>query len=120
MSVTVEINIHGRNYPVVCNEADAPRIRELGRDLSARATKLQSDLGGLVEASHLLVLTNLMALDELLDAKSRATMPVTIEKIVEVEKIIEQDNSAEQEILVQAVTHLTNRVNSIAQRLRAA
>ena len=118
MSVTVEISINGRSYPVSCAESEAPRIRALGADLAARAAKLQAQLGGLVEVSHLLVLSHLMALDELAEAKSKAIAPVVVEKIVE--KIVERDNSEEQEILVSAVAHLTGRVNLIAQRLRAA
>lgn len=120
MTMNVEIHVAGRPYDVACAESDAPRIRELGRELAARAEKLQNQLGGLVGNSHLLVLTGLMMLDELADLKVRAATPVTVEKIIEIEKIVEKDNAEEQAILVSAVEHLTGRVNKIAQQLRAA
>lgn len=108
MSITIEVSVGGRNYPIVCDESDAPRIRELSTQLAARASTLQTQMGGLVPDAHLLVLTNLMALDELSETPAKTSMSTPT------------SNTDDEEILIQAVSHLTSRVNNIARQLRAA
>lgn len=118
MNVTVEINLNGRIYPVACTQDEAPRLRELGRQLQERMAKLQGQFGDVsVTDAHLLVLINLMALDELSDAqKSAKPAPVAQPPV----QAAAPQNDNEQAIMVKAVEHLTQRVISIADRLKAA
>jgi len=115
MSLTIELNINGRVYPIASSEAEAPRIRELGRQLHERAAKLQAQFSGVqVTDAHLMVLLNLMTMDELSEAQQGAkTAQVPAPK-----PVAEQNN--DQELMVKAVEHLTTRVISIADRLKAA
>jgi len=114
MTTTLELNINGRIYPVVCSEAEAPRIRDLGRQLQERASKLQAQFNGVhVTEAHIMVLLNLMLLDEVAEAKiaAKAVVPVPAAPAA---------SNDDQELMVKAVEHLTDRVNSIAKRLKAA
>ncbi len=113
MTTTIELNINGRIYPVACSEAEAPRIRDLGRQLQERASKLQSQFNGVqVTEAHLMVLMNLMLMDELSEAQKKA-VPAPAQQV-------QAPSNDDQELMVKAVEHLTARVISIADRLKAA
>lgn len=111
MMTTVELNINGRIYPVGCTENEAPRIRDLGRQIQERASKLMAQFNGAqVTEAHLMVLLNLMMLDELSEAQ-KAAKPAPA---------VPAPSNDDQELMVKAVEHLTARVISIADRLKAA
>jgi len=119
MTTTIEITLNGRDYPVACSEAEATRIQDLAKQLNARTTNLQAQMGTSVSDAHLLVMVNLMLLDELADAQLKAV--VAQETAQEAMAMTAQQILPdEQKILVSAVRHLTGRVNSIAEKLKAA
>jgi cell division protein ZapA (FtsZ GTPase activity inhibitor) len=113
---TVNLTLNGRDYAVSGKPEDAPRLIALGEELRKRVEGLKAQLGGaIVSDAQLLVLVNLMVLDELDEARKaiftapqRAATPKPAA------------DSGEEALMVQAVEHLTGRVISIAQKLRAA
>lgn len=113
----IELNINGRIYPVACAEADAPRIRDLGRQLQERASKMLAQFNGVqVTEAHLMVLLNLMMMDELSDLSAEARSAKAEARHI----AAPAPSNDDQEIMVKAVEHLTARVISIADRLKAA
>jgi cell division protein ZapA (FtsZ GTPase activity inhibitor) len=103
---------------VACSEAEAPRVKQIGEQLQARIAQLRADLGSAqVSDAHLFALVGLILMDELAEAKLAAVPTPTPAPAPEP---IKQDNSEETELFINAVSHLTDRVNLIAQKLRAA
>ena len=118
MTMTVEITLNGRDYLVACSEGEAPRIRELAKQLTARVNNLQSQLGTSASDAYLMVMVNLMLLDELSEAQLKV---VAAQKSAqEAAAVAQKPAPEEEEILISAVLHLTDRVNNIAKKLQAA
>jgi len=116
---TVDIPLNGRSYAVACSEAEAPRIQELVKILHTRVMNLQMQMDQSVSDAHLLTMVSLMLLDELTTAQDKATvMQDAAEKAWDIAG--HAVPAEERELMVSAVRHLTGRVNSIAERLRAA
>ena len=63
----VAIKIHGRQYPVACDDGQEAHLAGLGRNLDERAEKLASSAGSINDAL-LLVMVALVVADELTDA----------------------------------------------------
>ena len=123
MNITVELSIGGRTYPVSCSEAEAPRIRELGKILSRRFYDLANDLKGCQATdAHIMVLLNLMALDDLEKAdKAVQAAEAKADEAANAVAVPPPANDVEETaLIVKAVEHLTGRVNLIAKQLRAA
>jgi cell division protein ZapA (FtsZ GTPase activity inhibitor) len=115
MTTTLEIQLNGARYPVACSEAEAPRVRQIAEQLQSRLAGLHKDLGhAQISDAHLLALMGLILMDEVAEAQSKAaSAPIP-------EPALIQDNSEDTELFINAVSHLTDRVNLIAQRLKAA
>ena len=115
MITTLEIQLNGSRYPVACSEAEAPRIEQMARQLQTRLAALHKDLGhAQVSDAHLLALMGLILMDEVTEAQSKPA-PVAAPAPAAI-----QDNFAETELFINAVSHLTQRVNLIAKKLQAA
>lgn len=99
----VDISINGRIFAVACDEGQEDRVRALATMVDSRVRSLasQSPVGAVGE-THLLVLAGLMLADELTEAKAHGG---------------ETDESGNQDLLVAAVDHLTDRIGLIAARL---
>jgi cell division protein ZapA len=102
----VDININGRIYAVACDEGQEARVADLAKTIDTRVRLLagQGPVGAIGE-SHLLVLAGLMLADELTEAKA-ALGP--------------HGPDDDQDLLVAAVDHLTDRIEVIAARLDRA
>ena len=111
----VDISINGRVYAVACDEGQEGRVRDLAGMMESRVRQLTgaSPVGSFGE-TQILVLAALMLADELtetkaaLDARPTAPAPAAA------------DGSADEELLVAAVEHLTGRITDIADRLDRA
>jgi cell division protein ZapA (FtsZ GTPase activity inhibitor) len=115
MTVTVDITVGARHYAVACTESEASRIAELGKNLNEKFLALQAQVNSAqVSDTHIMVLLNLMMQDELAEAKKTTVATAAVPVMPE------PANDAEQQLLVKAVEHLTSRVISIADRLKAA
>jgi cell division protein ZapA len=108
----VDISINGRLYAVACGEGEENRVRELAGMVDARVRQLVGpNPTGAVGETHLLVLAGLMLADELSEAAGgtpQAAAP--------------PQNGADndQDVLIAAVDHLTDRIAVIAERLARA
>lgn len=102
----VDISINGRIYAVACDEGQEARVRELAQTIDSRVRQLAGQGPGVVIGeTHLLVLAGLMLADELTEAKAA---------------LAGQGQDEDQDLLVAAVDHLTDRIEVIAARLDRA
>jgi cell division protein ZapA len=114
----VDITINGRLYPVACDEGQEDRVRDLAAMLDERVRALAGPApAGAVGETQFLVLAGLMLADELIEtqahlhshhaAHGHAPAP-------DVEGLVDED------LLIAAVDHLTDRIAVIADRLQQA
>jgi cell division protein ZapA len=103
----IDISINGRLYPVSCDEGQEARVHDLAGMVDSRVRQLAGPNGipGVGE-THFLVLAGLMLADELTETRAGAPAAAS--------------SSADHELLVAAVDHLTDRVTSIADKLDRA
>jgi cell division protein ZapA len=113
----VEININGRLYAVACDEGQENRVRELAGMVDSRVRQLTGSGPVAVGEAHLLVLAGLMLADELSETSAKVlngngaaaqTTPA------------QSASGHDEEVLVAAVDHLTDRIAVIAERLARA
>lgn len=108
----VELSINGRSYTVACDPGQEDRLRDLASIVDSRVRQLAGPRGGVGE-THALVLAGLMLADELSEAQSAAASSAAA-------SADEGADGDEQELLVAAVEHLTDRISVIADRLERA
>ena len=111
----VDININGRLYAVACDDGQENRVRELAGMVDSRVKQLTGPgpVGGVGE-TQILVLAGLMLADELSETKAAVggqakPVPAT-----------PQLDPEEENLLIAAVDHLTDRIAVIADRLGRA
>ncbi len=111
----VDISINGRLYAVACDEGQQDRVRELAEMVDSRVKTLTgpAPVGGVGE-TQILVLAGLMLADEL--SETKAAMDGHAPAPQPAPKASEED----EELLIAAVNHLTERVAVIADRLQQA
>ena len=63
----VTLTVHGRHYPVACEQGQEAQVARLGRYIDQRAREMTAALGEVGE-SRLLLLVSLLLADELSDA----------------------------------------------------
>ena len=111
----VDISINGRSYAVACDGGQQDRVRELAGMVESRVKQLvgPGPVGGIGE-TQILVLAGLMLADELSETKAALGTqgkPAPTEPGLSAE---------DEELLVAAVDHLTDRIGVIADRLGRA
>lgn len=111
----VDISINGRSYAVACDDGQQDRVRELAGMVESRVKQLvgPGPVGGIGE-TQILVLAGLMLADELSETKTalgNKGKPAPAEPSLTAE---------DEELLVAAVDHLTDRIGVIADRLGRA
>ncbi len=111
----VDISINGRSYAVACDDGQQDRVRELAGMVDSRVKQLvgPGPVGGVGE-TQILVLAGLMLADELSETKAALGTkgkPAAAQPSLSAE---------DEELLVAAVDHLTDRIGVIADRLGRA
>jgi cell division protein ZapA len=107
----VDITINGRIYAVACGDGEENRVRELAGMVDGRVRQLVGpNPTGAVGETHLLVLAGLMLADELSEAGGAPQVAAAPQNGA--------DN--DQDVLIAAVDHLTDRIAVIAERLARA
>jgi cell division protein ZapA len=111
----VDVSINGRSYAVACDEGQQDRVRELAGMVDSRVKQLigPGPVGGIGE-TQILVLAGLMLADEL--SETKAALGNHAAPAVPQPALSEED----EELLVAAVDHLTDRIGVIADRLGRA
>jgi cell division protein ZapA len=112
----VDVSINGRSYAVACDEGQQDRVRELAGMVDGRVKQLigPGPVGGIGE-TQILVLASLMLADELSETKSALNGQAKPVPAPEPGLTAEDE-----ELLVAAVDHLTDRIGVIADRLGRA
>lgn len=98
----VNLTINGRIHEIACDDSQAARVTELGREVDTRAQMLLKQVGNVPDA-RLLVMVGLMLADELTEARAelgRATA------------ILSGDGA-----LAEGIEALASRIEGIAERL---
>lgn len=113
----VDITINGRIYAVACGEGEENRVRELAGMVDGRVRQLVGpNPTGAIGETHLLVLTSLMLADELSEAAGGMPQAAAPQTAAAAQDGADND----QEVLIAAVDHLTDRIAVIAERLARA
>ena len=112
----VDVSINGRSYAVACDEGQQDRVRELAGMVDSRVKQLvgPGPVGGVGE-TQILVLAGLMLADELTETK--ASLGGQAKPAAQAEPAL---SAEDEELLVAAVDHLTDRIGVIADRLARA
>lgn len=71
----VDVVIHGRTYPVQCDDGQEDHVRRLASRLDAAAAEISGGVSSMLSDAHLLVLSSLMLLDEAETALQEAASP---------------------------------------------
>jgi cell division protein ZapA len=128
----VDISINGRLYPVACDDGQEERLRELGLMVDARVRQLAGPTPlGVVGETQILVLAGLMLADELVETQAHLASHHVAHghaPAPEQAPVPEQaqppepdvDGLVDEDLLIAAVDHLTDRIGVIADRLSQA
>lgn len=116
----VNIYIHGKPYAIACDDGQEARVQDLGRFVDARLRQIGAS-GGAQTDSHLLVLTALIMADELNELRETANQLTRQvgelrDAAPQAEPVSGLSGEEEGEILA-AIDHLSNRIDSVADRL---
>jgi cell division protein ZapA len=104
----VDISINGRFYAVACDEGQEARLNDLAGMIDERVRLFAGPVSGIGE-TYALVMASLMMADELTEAKANPP-----------QGMVTPEAEDDQELLVAAVEHLTDRIAVIADRLERA
>lgn len=99
----VSITLHGREYFVACDIGEEPRLQEIVRLVDGTLNEAAVKSGNVSE-NRLFMLACLLLADELIEARRSARRTLR----------------AEEDIMVAAVEHLRQRVESIARQVGRA
>jgi cell division protein ZapA len=122
----VDISINGRLYLVACDDGQEERLRELGLMVDARVRQLAGPTPlGVVGETQILVLAGLMLADELVETQAHlASHHVAHGHAPAPEQAQppepDVDGLVDEDLLIAAVDHLTDRIGVIADRLSQA
>ena len=116
----VDISINGRLYAVACDDGQENRVRELADMVDSRVKQLTGPgpVGGVGE-TQILVLAGLMLADELSETKAAMNgheKPAPAAPTLDAPTL----DAEEEDLLIAAVDHLTDRIGVIADRLGRA
>ena len=115
----VNLNIHGRDYGIACDDGQESRVIEVGRYVDSRARDIAS-AGAASNENHLLVLTALVLADEIKELREN------IQQIrVNGNQAFQQANGSqrsglspeEEKRIVESIEQLATRINSVATRM---
>ncbi len=114
----VDININGRLFGVACDEGQEDRVRDLAAMIDQRVRLLAGAApAGAGGETQILVLAGLMLADELTETKTALAAKGTAGEAAPAQV---RNRSDDEELLIAAVDHLTDRIAVIADRLGGA
>ena len=106
------LTINGRAYGISCDDGQEQRVMDLGQYVDTRM-KAIAKAGAARNDSHLLVLTALMLTDEIFELRSQVSQAGG--------QPAEGGQLSEDEIAIaQAIDHLADRIENIAERMKTA
>ena len=113
----VSVSIHGRQYPITCEDGQEEHVTRLAAFVDHRATDLAGEVGQ-VGAAQLLIMVSLLVADELSDAFNE------IERLQAEAKELEGQardkvRAELDETLAPSVDGLAERIEALAARLKS-
>lgn len=106
------LTINGRNYGIACEDGQEQRVLDLAHYVDAKMKDIVS-AGAATNESHLLVLTALMLADETFDLRDQVGALG--------DKAEQAGVSQNDELMIaQAIDSLAERIDTIADRIKAA
>ena len=113
----VSLAIHGKPYGIACDDGQEERVTELGQYVDSRLREIAS-AGAASNDSHLLVLTALVMADEIYDLRDSIH---ELQQTVNAGSANGEGGSSiskeEEEVIVNAIQHLRQRIDTVAGRL---
>ena len=108
----LNLMINGRSFGISCDDGQEQRVIDLGHYVDSRLKDI-ARAGAANNETHLLVLTALMLTDEIFDLR---------EKVSDLGGQAEHANTlqADELVIAQAIDHLAERIDTIADRIKAA
>jgi len=103
----VSVTVNGRSYTIACDDGQEPHVEKLAGYLDARAAKLAAELGRREGDNLILVLTGLMVVDELGDARA------ALARIEAAAANGDKDSKA----TIAGISALADRIEGLAERL---
>jgi cell division protein ZapA len=111
----VNLNINGRNYPIVCDNGQEQRILDLAGYIDTRLKEISAS-GAANNDNHLLVLTSLILADEIFELRNNLESADYLLGQSDGQGVSPSDEAA----VVQAINSLANRINIISERIQNA
>jgi cell division protein ZapA len=108
---TLDISLLGRTYQIACAPGQEVRVQELARMLEEKMRLAVTAAPGNVGEIRLLLLAGLMLADDVLEAKAATTRAGT--------QLQSQIND-EEDVLIAAVEHLSERITALAAKVENA
>jgi cell division protein ZapA len=116
----VTLNIHGKNYGIACDNGQEDRVTDVGAYVDSRAREI-SEAGAASNENHLLVLTALVLADEIKELRETLRSNGRVSYSAPDQKVVYQGMSPEeQQTIIQSIERLSNRIESVTGRLKAA
>jgi len=111
----VTLNIRGRDYSLSCDEGQEERLQTVGQYVNSRLSDI-SAAGAASNDSHLHVLTALVLADEVFDLRDEVARLDS----GDAETSSYQEPKQDDPVMVQAIDHLANKIENIAERIQKA
>lgn len=109
----VTININGRSYDIACDNGQEGRVVDLAAYIDQRLQQI-SRSGAAYNDTHLMVLTLLVLADEIFDLRAGEQGPKAARAATQLA------STNDDQIVLQALERLTQRIDGIASRVQSA
>jgi cell division protein ZapA len=109
----VNLSIHGKSYGISCDDGQEGRVVELGRYVDDRLKDI-STAGAATNESHMLVLAALVLADEIYELRQSSNENIPSEQQTTVNQGLPEE---EEQMLLSAIGNLTERVDTISERI---
>ena len=105
----ISVVIHGKTYGIACDDGQERRVMDLSKYVDMRLREIAST-GAATTEPHLLVLTALMLADEIFDTRAAVSAPAQ-------PPVHEGLSPEDEKMIVDAITHLTSKIDSMTEKL---
>lgn len=105
----VNVSIHGKIYGISCDDGQERHVQDMARYVDSRLKEI-AGAGAATNESHLLVLTALVLADEVSESRMNAHSQAG--------SVEERMNEEDERIIVEAINHLSARIDSVSDRLQ--
>jgi len=113
----ITLKINHRGYGIHCDEGQEGRLNDLAAYVDSRLSDIAA-AGAATNESHLLVLTSLVLADEVFDM--REELGALREKMKNVGGVPAASSDDEEQMVVDAIDYLANKLESISNRLQVS